>query len=111
MISNQKDKKEKEQSDTISEGRRQKEWEKKQEDEKDLNEKDLKEEEQKNQKSEKNLREEKQKNQKDKSELEKEEEYEIVEIEIFPEKIICPDCGGITLEGLDFCDKCGGELF
>ncbi len=38
------------------------------------------------------------------------EEYEIVEREILPEKIICPDCGGITLEGLDFCDKCGGEL-
>lgn len=38
------------------------------------------------------------------------EEYEIVEIEILPEKMICPDCGGITLVGLDFCDKCGGEL-
>lgn len=38
------------------------------------------------------------------------EEYEIVEREILPTKIICPDCGGITLEGLDFCDKCGGEL-
>jgi|GEM_PF-1188545 len=37
-------------------------------------------------------------------------EYEVVEREILPEKIICPDCGGITLEGLDFCDKCGGEL-
>ncbi len=37
-------------------------------------------------------------------------EYEILEREILPEKIICPDCGGITLEGLDFCDKCGGEL-
>ncbi|TAH71164.1 MAG: hypothetical protein EWM47_04700 [Anaerolineaceae bacterium] len=41
---------------------------------------------------------------------ESEEEYEIVEIEIRPAKIICPDCGGITLEGLEFCDKCGGEL-
>lgn len=39
-----------------------------------------------------------------------EEEYEVVEREILPAKIICPDCGGITLEGLDFCDKCGGEL-
>jgi hypothetical protein len=39
-----------------------------------------------------------------------EEEYEIVEMEILPAKIICPDCGGITLEGLEFCDKCGGEL-
>lgn len=38
-------------------------------------------------------------------------EYEIVEKEILPKKIICPDCGGITLEGLDFCDKCGGELY
>jgi hypothetical protein len=37
-------------------------------------------------------------------------EYEVVEIEIHPAKIICPDCGGITLEGLEFCDKCGGEL-
>jgi hypothetical protein len=37
-------------------------------------------------------------------------EYEMVEREILPAKIICPDCGGITLEGLDFCDKCGGEL-
>ena len=43
-------------------------------------------------------------------EEENEEEYEIVEREILPAKIICPDCGGITLEGLDFCDKCGGEL-
>jgi hypothetical protein len=39
-----------------------------------------------------------------------EEEYEVVEREILPAKIVCPDCGGITLEGLDFCDKCGGEL-
>lgn len=39
-----------------------------------------------------------------------EETYEVLEREILPEKIICPDCGGITLEGLDFCDKCGGEL-
>lgn len=39
-----------------------------------------------------------------------EEEYEVVEIEILPEKMICPDCGGITLVGLEFCDKCGGEL-
>lgn len=37
-------------------------------------------------------------------------EYEIVEKEILPEKMVCPDCGGITLAGLDFCDKCGGEL-
>jgi hypothetical protein len=37
-------------------------------------------------------------------------EYEIVEKDISPEKIICPDCGGYTYEGLEFCDKCGGEL-
>lgn len=37
-------------------------------------------------------------------------EYEVVERVIYPEKIICPDCGGFTLEGLDFCDKCGGEI-
>ncbi|MDE7061351.1 MAG: hypothetical protein K2O71_07135 [Lachnospiraceae bacterium] len=37
-------------------------------------------------------------------------EYPVLEREILPERIICPDCGGITLEGLDFCDKCGGEL-
>ncbi|MFT4145437.1 MAG: hypothetical protein QM644_13365 [Mobilitalea sp.] len=36
--------------------------------------------------------------------------YDIVEREILPAKIICPDCGGITIEGLEFCDKCGGEL-
>lgn len=39
-----------------------------------------------------------------------ENQYEIVEKEILPKKIICPDCGGVTLEGLDYCDKCGGEL-
>lgn len=44
------------------------------------------------------------------SPLDEDGEYEIVEREILPEKMICPDCGGITLEGLDFCDKCGGEL-
>lgn len=38
------------------------------------------------------------------------DEYELVELEILPTKIICPDCGGITLEGLEFCDKCGGEI-
>lgn len=42
--------------------------------------------------------------------MEEETEYEVVEREILPDKIICPDCGGITLEGLEFCDKCGGEL-
>ena len=36
--------------------------------------------------------------------------HEVFEIEIMPEKIICPDCGGLTLEGLEYCDKCGGDL-
>ncbi|MGB8453984.1 MAG: hypothetical protein WCD89_16860 [Anaerocolumna sp.] len=48
--------------------------------------------------------------QKENTEAAGEQEYEIVEKEILPEKMICPDCGGITLVGLDFCDKCGGEL-
>ncbi len=39
-----------------------------------------------------------------------ETDYEIVEVEIKPAHIICPDCGGITIEGLDYCHKCGGEL-
>ena len=39
-----------------------------------------------------------------------ETEYEVVEMEIKPAHIICPDCGGITIEGLDYCHKCGGEL-
>lgn len=43
-------------------------------------------------------------------EQEEQETYAVLEREIHPTKIICPDCGGITLEGLDFCDKCGGEL-
>lgn len=41
---------------------------------------------------------------------EEKETYEVLEREIHPAKIICPDCGGITLEGFEFCDKCGGEL-
>ena len=44
-----------------------------------------------------------------KKELE-ETEYEVVEMEIKPAHIVCPDCGGITIEGLDYCHKCGGEL-
>lgn len=39
-----------------------------------------------------------------------EEYYEEVELEIRPANVVCPDCGGITLEGLDYCDKCGGEI-
>lgn len=37
-------------------------------------------------------------------------EDEFVEMEIKPAHIICPDCGGITIEGLDYCHRCGGEL-
>ncbi len=36
-------------------------------------------------------------------------EYPILEREILPERIICPDCGGITLEGLDFVINVGGS--
>ena len=39
-----------------------------------------------------------------------ENEAEIVQLVIEPRKVICPDCGGITTEGLQFCDRCGGEL-
>lgn len=46
----------------------------------------------------------------DSEENDEEVVYEVVEREILPAKIICPDCGGITIEGLEFCDKCGGEL-
>lgn len=37
-------------------------------------------------------------------------EYKVIEREIHPDKIRCPDCGGITIDGLEYCDKCGGEL-
>lgn len=43
-------------------------------------------------------------------ELDENGEYKVYEREILPEKIVCPDCGGITLEGLDFCSKCGSPL-
>lgn len=46
----------------------------------------------------------------DSCKLKEEPQYEILEREIVPSTIICPDCGGLTLEGLEFCDKCGGEL-
>lgn len=37
-------------------------------------------------------------------------EYDIVEKEVAPERIICPDCGGVTFDGLDLCHLCGGML-
>lgn len=43
-------------------------------------------------------------------EIEEKKEYPVAEIEILPEKVICPECGGWTTEGLVFCEKCGGEL-
>lgn len=49
-------------------------------------------------------------NRKKKKNVVEDVEYEVVECEVAPAKIVCPDCGGITLEGLDYCDKCGGEL-
>ena len=39
--------------------------------------------------------------------VEKMIEPEVVECEIHPANIVCPDCGGITLQGLDYCDKWG----
>lgn len=37
-------------------------------------------------------------------------EYDIVEREVAPERIVCPDCGGVTFDGLDLCHLCGGML-
>ena len=37
-------------------------------------------------------------------------EYEILEKKILPERMVCPDCGGITFEVLDLCHLCGGML-
>lgn len=34
----------------------------------------------------------------------------VLEREILPECIVCPDCGGITFDGLEFCHLCGGML-
>lgn len=36
--------------------------------------------------------------------------YPVLEREIFPEKITCPTCGGLTLEGYLYCDRCGSKL-
>ena len=38
-------------------------------------------------------------------------DYEILEREILPERIACPECGNITWEGVERCDKCGKELY
>lgn len=46
----------------------------------------------------------------EKQESKEMEEYPVVELEILPEKVICPECGGLTTEGLIFCEKCGGEM-
>lgn len=35
---------------------------------------------------------------------------EVAKLTIKPEKVICPECGGMTTEGLVFCELCGGEL-
>jgi len=43
-------------------------------------------------------------------EMEEKKEYPVAEIEILPEKVICPECGGWTTEGRIFCEKCGGEM-
>ena len=37
-------------------------------------------------------------------------EYPIIVREVLPEKMVCPDCGGITFVGLDLCHLCGGML-
>ncbi len=39
------------------------------------------------------------------------QEYEILEREILPERIVCPSCGNITFEGVERCDRCGKELY
>lgn len=36
--------------------------------------------------------------------------YPVLEREIFPEKITCPKCGGLTLEGYVYCDRCGAKI-
>lgn len=37
-------------------------------------------------------------------------EYPVLEREILPEKIICPGCGAMMLDGMEECDSCGAEL-
>ena len=37
-------------------------------------------------------------------------EYPVLKKVIEPERIVCPDCGGITFDGLELCHLCGGML-
>lgn len=37
-------------------------------------------------------------------------EYPVLERDIFPERIVCPDCGYVTFEGKERCSRCGREL-
>ena len=37
-------------------------------------------------------------------------EYEVLERDIMPERIVCPDCGNVTFEGVERCSRCGKEL-
>lgn len=36
--------------------------------------------------------------------------YPVLEREILPEKITCPICGFLTIEGLERCDRCGSKI-
>ncbi len=36
--------------------------------------------------------------------------HPVIERDILPEKITCPACGFLTLEGLERCDRCGKSI-